>query len=133
MSAAPFASAELVDVLANLDTITDAVRLAVCRARDIAREQGRDYPEVPDCETAAREHGADIAPVAASWGYIRSADDPAEWLNARFSFALPCRDDHRHGDIPDQQTLLCITVWSLHHGIEVPFSFEFAKRRPPAA
>ena len=132
MSAAPFASAELVDVLANLDTITDAVRLAVCRARDIAREQGRDYPEVADCEAAAGEHDTDIAATCAAWGYVRDANN-GEWLNARFSYVQPSEHDHRHGNVPDQQTLLCLTLWSLHHGIEIPFSFEFAKRRPPAA
>ncbi len=127
----PPTRAELVDVLLNCREVSDATRRGVGFALDNARAHGRTYPNVRDCIQGAIDSGAPLGSVCASWGYVRNRDDLGEFHNARQFSTSPNRDDERVGVLQSQESLLCLTAWSLFTGIGIPFSFEFVRRRPP--
>jgi len=126
----PPSNLELVDVLAECSEILPSTRRGACLARDLARANKRDFPNLADIATAATESGATLGAVAACWGYVRSEDKAGIWHDARFTYANPSRDDHRRGVLATHEHLLCLTLFSLACRCPIPFQFSYTLRRP---
>lgn len=121
---------ELLSVLVNSNEIQDSTRRGIVRALTLARDDGRDFPTIADCVQASVDEGSDLAPTAAAWGLVLDANS-GEWLDSRFVFEQPERDDFRHGDLPTHECALLLMAFSLGCGCPVPFSYSYTLRRPP--
>lgn len=120
---------DTVDLLAGCSEIRASTRRGVCRARDLARENGRDFPSMVDVANAAHECGSSLGAVAAAWGFARDEDRRDVWHDARFVFENPERDDHRRATVGTHEALLCLIVFSLGIGCSIPFQLSYTTRK----
>lgn len=120
---------DTVDLLAGCSEIRASTRRGVCRALDLARENGRDFPSMVDVASAAHECGSSLGAVAAAWGFARDEDTRDVWHDARFTYANPERDDFRRATVQTHEQLLCLILFSLSCSCPIPFQLSYTTRK----
>jgi hypothetical protein len=120
---------DTVDVLSQCSEIRPSTRRGVCRALDLARENGRDFPSMVDVANAAHECRSSLGAVAAAWGFARDEDRRDVWHDSRFVYANPERDDFRRATVETHEAMLCIVLFSLGLGCSIPFQLSINARK----
>lgn len=109
---------EFVDAMIAAEVFRPQTRKAVARALEIASARGvNNRPSMGDISAACAEHGAELPPVAALWGYLRDSSD-REWLDGT-------KPSKQEGTVPDLESLAALVSFVEMLRVPIRISFFF--------